>query len=287
MRLHGLTVDLSRPWLVGILNTTPDSFADGGELPTVAAAVDRARALVDAGADMLDIGGESSRPGAEPVSLAEECARVLPAIAAICQAVAVPVSVDTRRAIVAEAALAHGAAMVNDTSGCADAAMAEVVRAAGAAWVLMHMPHALGAGGWSCRVAELSTEVGGAIDQIAADLAATVLLATAAGVAREQLAVDPGIGFGKNVAQNLALLRRQPALATIGLPLYLGPSRKSFLRAVLRGSGGAVPRDRDGATAAAVTAAVLAGAAFVRVHNVAAMRQVIDAATAIRDAFQG
>lgn len=282
MRLAGREVDLRRPQLVGILNVTPDSFSDGGQLPDLPAVLARARQMVADGADLLDIGGESTRPGAAEVSEAEELARVLPAVAAISAELPIAVAVDTRRAVVARAALQAGATMINDVSGFSDLAMGEVLAESGAAWVLMHMPHAVGAMQWSQRLADWPDDVEAAIDRIAEELQDAVERALAAGVERAQLAIDPGIGFGKTVAQNLALLRPQPALAKLRLPLYLGPSRKSFLKAVARPGTAEAPRDREFATAAAVAAAVWSGAAFIRVHDVAAMRQVIDTALALR-----
>lgn len=284
MQFRGTPVDLSRPLLVGILNLTPDSFSDGGELPTLDAVLRRAEQLVAEGADLLDLGGESTRPGAAEVPVEVEIARVVPAIEALAARLAVPLAVDTRRAAVARPALAAGAAMVNDVSGCGDPAMAGVVRETGAAWVLMHMPHAVGAMAWSERTQAMPTDVLAALGKIADDLRVSVQRAVEAGVDRSQLALDPGLGFGKTVAQNLASLQGSTPLARLGLPLYFGPSRKSFLCAVSRPGTAEAPRDRVFGTAAAVTAAVLAGAAFVRVHDVAAMRQVLDVATAIRDA---
>jgi dihydropteroate synthase len=297
MRLRGRELDLRWPHVVGVLNLTPDSFSDGGELPDLGAVVARAQQMAAEGVDVLDLGGESTRPGAQPVSEEQELARVLPAVRAVVAAVDRPVSVDTRRAAVAARALAEGAAMVNDVSGFADPDMAAVVARHDAAWVLMHMPHAVGAMAAS-QAAGMSTDLRTGLAQVRDDLAAAVARAEAAGVGRGQLALDPGIGFGKTLAQNLALLRGSihpygNLLATLGLPLYLGPSRKSFIAAVgsthqagATHAGGwqAPPQARLPGTAAAVTAAVLGGAAFVRVHDVGAMRQVVDVAVALRDA---
>ncbi len=294
MQLHGRTLDLRSPQLVAIVNLTPDSFSDGGELPTLTDVLRRVEQLCEQGADLLDLGGESTRPGAQAVDEQEEVRRVVPAVAAIAARFSVPIAVDTRRASVARAVLGCGAAMINDVSGFSDPAMADAVRAAGAAWVLMHMPHAVGQMQASLRTAAIPADVDAAIDAITLELQDSVARAVQAGVLRSQLAIDPGLGFGKSVAQNLALLLPQPRLASLGLPLYLGPSRKSFLAAVSRDraieKGHGKPRelpanDRLGATAAAVTAAVLANAAFVRVHDVAIMRQVIDIATSLRDGF--
>lgn len=285
MLLRGRPVDPTRPQLVGILNVTPDSFSDGGALPDRDAVLRRARAMLLAGADLLDIGGESTRPGAAEVSIEQELARVLPAIELLAANLDVALSIDTRRAIVAQAALQAGAAMVNDVSGFGDPGMGAVVAAHGAAWVLMHMPHPVGDMAAATRTGAMPGDVPGGLQRIADDLRLAVDRAVAAGVPRSQLAVDPGIGFGKTLAQNLALLRPGGPLATLGLPLYLGPSRKSFIAAICAARGRLTPPDqRLPGTAAAVTAAVLAGAAFVRVHDVEAMRQVMDVATALRDA---
>ena len=278
LRHHGF--DLRKPLLVGILNVTPDSFSDGGQLATLDQVLRRAEELVRDGADLLDLGGESTRPLATAVSPAQEAERVLPAVEALARRLDVPLSVDTRRAEIAQAALDLGAAMINDVSGFSDPLMGEVVARAGAAWVLMHMPHAVGQMAPSQRVEALPVDPLAAIAEIANALGQAAARAEAAGVARSQLAIDPGIGFGKSLQQNLALLRRSGALARLGLPLYLGPSRKSFLGTLT----GTPAEHRLGATAAAVTAAVLAGAAFVRVHDVRVMRQVLDVAAAIRDA---
>lgn len=281
MRLGGRELELQRPLLVGILNLTPDSFSDGGELLEPGQALQRARLLMAQGADLLDLGGESTRPGASEVSEQEELERVVPAVRAITAALAIPVAVDTRRSRVAAEALRAGATMINDVSGFSDPDMGSVVARADAAWVLMHMPHPVGAMGWSQAGANWPVDTDEAISRIAKELQDAVERALAAGVAREQLAIDPGIGFGKTVEQNLALLRPQLALAKLGLPLYLGPSRKSFLRAIARPGTAEAPLDREFGTAAAVAAAVWAGATFIRVHQLAAMRQVMDTALAI------
>lgn len=280
MRLRDRDYDLRKPLLVGILNVTPDSFSDGGQLRDLDDVLRRAEQLQRDGADILDLGGESTRPGAAPVSPQTELNRVLPAVEAIAARLDLPVSVDTRRAAIAAQALRVGATMINDVSGFRDPDMGRIVAQHGAAWVLMHMPHAVGQMLWSQKTKQLQDDPQAALQQIADELAEAVARALASGVARAQLAVDPGIGFGKSLQQNLALLRPSAALSGLGLPLYFGPSRKSFLGAIT----GTPVDERLGATAAAVTAAVLAGAAFVRVHDVRMMRQVLDVATAIRDA---
>ncbi|MBM4343352.1 MAG: dihydropteroate synthase [Deltaproteobacteria bacterium] len=284
MQLRGRTLDLGRPRLVGIVNVTPDSFSDGGQLPTLQAAVDHALSLIEAGAELLDVGGESTRPGAMAVPLEVEARRAVPVVQAICARTQVPVCIDTRRAEVARMALQAGAVLVNDTSGAVADGMAEVVCEFAAGWVLMHAPHAVGAMGWSQAAQGFPQGTEAGVQRVADDLAAMVARALALGAGWPQLAVDPGLGFGKTAAQNLRLLRCPAALHTIGLPVYAGPSRKSFLVAQLPAHRTPSPGQRQGATAAAVTAAVLGGAAFVRVHDVAALRQVFDAAVAIRDA---
>jgi len=283
MHLGGRAVDLRRPWLVGILNLTPDSFSDGGLLQSRDDLLFAAERIVAEGADLLDLGGESTRPGAAPVSEQEEIDRLLPAIQALHARFEVPLSADTRRAVVARAALAAGAVMVNDVSGFADPDMGAVVAASGAAWVLMHMPHAVGAMAPSQRTATMSDDLHVGLQQVAHGLAQAVARAQAAGVARSQLAIDPGIGFGKTLQQNLCLLRGAAPIAMLDLPVYLGPSRKSFIAAVAQAATADLPSQRLFGTAAAVAAAVLGGAAFVRVHDVAAMRQVLDVAVALRD----
>jgi dihydropteroate synthase len=278
MKLGARAIDLSRPHVVGILNITPDSFSDGGELADVEAVLTRAGRMVDAGVDLLDIGGESTRPGASAVCADIELNRVLPAIEALARHHDVPLSIDTRRATVADAALSAGASMVNDVSGFADPAMAEVVRRHGAAWVLMHMPHPVGEMQCSERTKTMAIDTDTGLEQVAETLQRAVDRACAAGVPRSQLAVDPGIGFGKSLAQNLAFLHANTPIDRLDLPVFIGPSRKSFIGAI---TGGDVEGRLMG-TAAAVAAVVFAGAVFVRVHDVAEMRQVVDVAWAIR-----
>ena len=278
MRIVGRRLDLSRPLVMGILNVTPDSFSDGGELRSARDVLAKAQQLVTDGADILDVGGESTRPGAAAVSIAAELGRVINVISMLSHHVAVPISIDTRRAIVARAALAAGAHLVNDVSGFADPEMADVVRESGAGWVVMHMPHDAGQMGWSRASEGMPDGVVAARQRVADDLGAVVQRAVIKGVARDQLALDPGIGFGKSVAQNLGFLRAFGPVARLGLPILVGPSRKSFIGEVT----GAAVTERLHGTSAAVAAAILAGARIVRVHDVAAMRQVVQVAAAIR-----
>jgi len=259
---------------MGILNVTPDSFAErGARLDPAAAADDGVRMEAD-GADLIDVGGESTRPGAEPVSADEERARVLPVIRALRGRVRVPISIDTYKAGVARAAIDAGAAIVNDVSGLKyDPALAGVVAESGAAIVLMHTR-----GKPQTMMAEALYE--DVVREIAAELRGSLASATAAGVGIERIIVDPGIGFAKRPAHSYGVLARLPELAAeLGRPLLVGASRKSFLRAAV--DDRPAP-ERDWGTAAAVTAAVLAGAHIVRVHAVAEMVQVVRVADQIR-----
>jgi dihydropteroate synthase len=271
---HGAALLLGeRPLVMGILNLTPDSFAERTPLdPGRVVAV--AQAMEAAGADLLDIGGESTRPGATPVSVEEELARVLPALRALAGEIRVPISVDTQKAPVAAAAVAEGAVLVNDVSGLqADAAMAGVVARSGAALVLMHSRG--GSGDMYARA-----HYDDPIADVAQELGARVSEATAAGIAADRLILDPGIGFAKRPGHSYGVLARLPELAALlGRPLLVGPSRKSFMNEAL---GGVAPADRDWGTAAAVTSAILSGAHIVRVHAVAEMVQVVRVAEAIR-----
>ena len=270
----GRTLELgARTLVMGIVNVTPDSFADGGECLDPARALDAAVALEAAGADLLDIGGESTRPGAEALAADVECARVLPVLDALAGRVRVPLSIDTYKAEVARRALAAGASMVNDVSALRyDPAIALVAAAAGAPLVLMHSRGRSRAMYREARYADVAAEVSG-------ELAAAVRAATAAGVARTQIVVDPGLGFAKRAEQSLELLGRLQAVSALDRPVLVGPSRKSFLTAAL---GQRPPSEREWGTAAAVAAAVMLGAHIVRVHAVAAHVDVVRVADSIR-----
>jgi dihydropteroate synthase len=264
----------TRPLVMGILNVTPDSFADATHLTDVRRAVDAALQMEAEGADLIDIGGESTRPGADPVSAAEECARILPVIAGLHGRLRIPMSVDTYKADVAQAALAAGAVMVNDVSGLQyDPALARVVAQRGAPLVLMHTRG---------RSKQMYDEAvyDDVVGDVAAELRDRVAAATAAGVAPDRVIVDPGIGFAKRAAHSYGVLARLPELAlALDRPLLVGPSRKSFLRDAVDDRPAA---GRDWGTAAAVTAVVLGGAHIVRVHAVAEMVQVVRVAEEIR-----
>jgi dihydropteroate synthase len=262
-----------KPLLMGVVNVTPDSFSDGGRFLEPAAAVSHGLALVAAGADLLDVGGESSRPGAAPVPLEEELRRVVPVVESLSRYAAVPLSVDTTKAQVAKAALAAGASIVNDISGLRfDPELGREAARAGAALVLMHMR------GTPADMQQGEIAYRDVVAEVRDFLAEAVSRAEAAGVPRARVLVDPGLGFGKTVRHNLALLAGLPALAALGQPLVVGPSRKSFIGSLLDKPVG----ERLWGTAAAVAAAVLGGAQVIRVHDAREMRQVADLAWAIR-----
>lgn len=249
-----------RTLVMGILNVTPDSFSDGGRFVDPDAAVAHALAMVADGADLIDVGGESTRPGADPVSEAEELARVVPVVAALAARSPVAISVDTTKAAVARAALDAGAVVVNDVSALrADPAMAGVVASCGAGLVLMHM---LG----EPRTMQHDPHYRDVVAEVTAALAGWAAAAEAAGIARECIALDPGIGFGKTLEHNLALLHHLRSIVALGYPVLVGPSRKSFIGTAL----GLGLEDRLEATLAAVTWSVAQGAAVVRVHDVQA-----------------
>jgi dihydropteroate synthase len=276
----GRTLELGRRTLVmGVLNVTPDSFSDGGRYDDLPRAVDAALAMVEAGADLIDVGGESTRPGAPPVAAEEERRRVEPVVAALTARVGVPVSIDTTKAVVARAAVDAGAVLINDISGLRrDAALARVAAETGAALVLMHMRGTPAEMYRHASYASVAAEV-------AAELEWSVRTATDAGVTRDALMVDPGLGFAKQAAQSWALLRElaHPALRALDLPMLVGASRKSFLQQAI---GECPPAQRDAASLAAATVAVLSGCHVVRVHDVAGSVQAVRVADMISAAAQ-
>jgi len=263
-----------RPLVMGIVNVTPDSFAD--ESPTVDSTtiIDRAIKMQEEGADLLDVGGESTRPGTEPVTAGEELSRVLPVVQALARHIRVPISVDTYRAEVARTVIAEGASIINDISGLRyEPQLAEVVAESQVALVLMHMR-----GRPKGMYAEAVYQ--DLIAEVIAELESSLAVAAGAGVARDRLIVDPGVGFAKRPNHSYGVLARLSALASaLDRPVLVGPSRKSFMRNAL--AGRPAP-ERDWGTAAAVTAAVLAGAHIVRVHAVGEMVQVVRVAEEIR-----
>jgi dihydropteroate synthase len=263
-----------RTLVMGILNVTPDSFADGGRYAEVGAAVEAGLALIDAGADIVDVGGESTRPGASLLPADEERRRVVPVIAALARQTSTPVSVDTYKSEVARAAIDAGAVIVNDVSGLLyDVGLARVAAETGAGLVLTHTR------GRSAEMYALASYER-LVEEVATELAASIERATGAGVEATALVIDPGIGFAKRAEHSLELLARldDPALLALDRPLLVGPSRKSFLQAAL---GPRPPSDREWGTAAAVAAAIFGGAHIVRVHGVAEMVQVVRVADAL------
>jgi dihydropteroate synthase len=261
---------------MAVLNVTPDSFSDGGRFSDPDRAVAEALKMIEEGADILDIGGESSRPGAQPISLDEELERVVPIVAKLAGRVRVPISVDTTKAEVARRCLDLGASIINDISALRhDPEMAEVVRQYGAGLVLMHMQG-------EPATMQLNPSYTDVIDDVYDFLRSRIEAAIAWGIDRERIAVDPGIGFGKRFEDNLALLGQLTSLAGLGRPIVIGPSRKGFLGTLL----GRSVLEREWGTAAAVAAVVWNGAHVVRVHAVAQMRDVVRVSQAIRAAGQ-
>lgn len=271
-RIRDGFIPLDRPVVMGILNLTPDSFSDGGRIASVHDAVRRARQMAADGADLIDLGGESTRPGAPDVSADEEAARVVPVVGALRDATDLPLSVDTRKAMVAREALAAGARVVNDVSGLMDAGMGDAVANAGAGLVLMHMR------GTPATMQGLA-DYGDVVDDVGAELAVALERADAAGIGRDQVVVDPGIGFAKTAEQNLALIAGLRRLqARLGRPVLLGVSRKAFIGGLL---GGAPAAERDAGTAGACVAGLARGARLFRVHDVRGARQALDVAWAV------
>ncbi len=271
----------SRPVVMGVLNVTPDSFSDGGLALTDDGTPDRAlavgRALVAAGADCIDVGGESTRPGAEPVPVDEELARVVPVVAGLA-ADGIVVSVDTRHAAVARAALAAGASLVNDVGGLApDAGMLDAVASAGAGYVLMHLRG-------EPRTMQDDPRFDDVVAEVEGELLAARAAATDAGIDPAAIALDPGIGFGKTLPHNLALLAAVPRLAALGSPLLVGTSRKSFLGHL---TGVDEPAQRLAGSLASAVLAVRDGARIVRVHDVAATVEALAVVGAIDGAGGG
>ncbi|GAB4319650.1 MAG: hypothetical protein Kow0059_13760 [Candidatus Sumerlaeia bacterium] len=279
----GRTIDLAddgtRPLIMGVLNVTPDSFSDGGRLASAQAAVEAGRRMLDEGADIVDVGGESTRPGATPVDVEEEWRRVGPVLAGLRRAApGALISIDTYKGEAARRALAEGADIVNDISaGRLDPALWDVVAGARCGYVLMHMQGEPGTMQQAPHYEDCVREVGGFLADKLAELAAL-------GVEPERVVADPGIGFGKRLEDNLALLANLNALGrAAGRPLLVGPSRKRFIGDAL----GLPVEERLEGTLAAVALAVWQGAAVVRVHDVRAARRAADLAAAIRGARCG
>ena len=248
---------------MGIVNVTPDSFSDGGRFGSVEAAVQRARQLIDEGADILDIGGESTRPGAAPVAAAEELDRVLPVLERIADS-PVPLSIDTYKPEVMVAALAAGASMVNDVKALREPGALDAVVSSDAAVVLLHMRG-------TPQTMQLEPNYGDVVGEVCAFLHDRIAVCEAAGIDRERIVVDPGFGFGKTKAHNIELLRHLEKVTVLGLPVLAGLSRKSVLGTITaRNVGERVP-----SSVAAALVAVYRGAAIVRVHDVGATRDAL------------
>jgi dihydropteroate synthase len=279
LELPACTLTLGpRTLLMGVLNVTPDSFSDGGKFLDPQSAIEHALEMERAGADLVDIGGESTRPGSTGTSAETELARILPVLEGLRGALKIPIAIDTSKSQVAEAAISAGAQMINDISGLRfDRRVAEVAQRRGVSLILMHMrgePATMQKGPFARDV----------MKDVAQGLRASISKARAAGVRKSQIIVDPGIGFGKSFEQNYELLRKLPELAKLGHPLLVGTSRKGFLGTTLARNGKpAPPEERLWATATTVTASILGGAHIVRVHDVAEMAQVARVADCLLD----
>ena len=262
-------------YLMGVLNVTPDSFSDGGQFNTLDSALTQAHKMVADGADFLDIGGQSTRPNAEDVTLDEELDRVIPVIEALRQHDAfsqVPISVDTTRSQVANAAIAAGADLINDISGATfDAAMLSIVAKLGVPIVLMHIRG-------TPKTMQTLTDYEDLIGEMLQFLEARLQAAIAAGIDRSQIIIDPGIGFAKKAAQNLEILRQLPAFRALGCPILVGVSRKSFIGQILNEPD---PQSRVWGTAAACVSAIVGGTDVLRVHDVLEMHDACRVADAI------
>ena len=274
-RVRGRVLDGARPLIVGILNVTPDSFSDRGAFAEPLAALRHAETLVREGADVLDIGGESTRPGAEPVSADEEFRRVLPVLREA-MSLGVPISIDTYKASVARAALDAGAAIVNDITALGDPEMAEVVATFGAGLILMHMQG-------TPQTMQKDPRYADVVDEVRAFLAGRRGVAERAGVPVENIVLDPGVGFGKALEHNLELLARMDELVAMGSPILVGVSRKRFIGTL---AGVDEPRDRGPGSLAAMLAARARGVSMFRVHDAGAARQALTVFDAIRSPLQ-
>ena len=261
-----------RTLIMGIINVTPDSFFDGGRFTTSEMAVEEGIRMVEDGADMIDIGGESSRPGSDPIPVEEELRRAIPVIRGLAGRISVPLSVDTMKAAVARTALAEGAEIVNDISSMNyDNQMTKVVAEAGAAVILMHMrgmPKTMQTGDLIYR---------SLLGEVISFLKERIDTAVKGGIAPVQIMVDPGLGFGKSAMDNVRLIRHMNELTILGRPIVVGPSRKSFIGHVTGGT----PQERIEGTAAAVTAAIMNGSRVIRVHDVKTMKKVAVMADAL------
>ncbi len=278
---HGRNLDWhSGPLIMGVLNLTPDSFSDGGLWMEPTAAIEHAQRMVDLGADIIDLGAESTRPGggvygrgAQDVSPEEELRRLLPVLEALRARLSIPISVDTRKGVVARAALAAGADLINDISGLTDPGLAEAVAESGSPIILMHSRGSLDS-------MQRDIDFDDVVSEVTAELRELAARAVAAGIGKPRILLDPGIGFGKTAAQNLSLLRHLDTLGALGYPILVGASRKSFIDQV----ADAPVEERLPGSLAAVAWAARQGAAVVRVHDVAETRQFLTIWQAIQAA---
>ena len=265
-------LNLQVPCVVGILNVTPDSFSDGGRFSSIDSALEQGRRMAQEGAALIDVGGESTRPGAPSITVAEELDRVIPVIEALHRELALPLSIDTTKSAVAAAAVAAGVEFVNDISGLTyDSQMAEVVAKSGVGLFVMHTRGNPG-------TMQQNTQYGDIVEEVTFALSQSIANAEAVGIPTDKIAIDPGIGFGKDVAGNLELLRRIATLADLGRPIMLGTSRKSFIGRVLDQDD---PADRLAGTLATVALGYAGGARLFRVHDVAAAHQATLMAQAV------
>ena len=271
----GKPLDLSRPRIMGVLNITPDSFSDGGDFFTLEKAVARAAQMVEEGAAIIDLGGESTRPGAAPVSVEEELRRVIPVVEALHAAVPVPVSVDTRKPAVMQAAVAAGAGLINDVNALQEAGAVEMAASLEVPVCLMHMQG-------SPETMQDTPSYINVVDEVAGYLQARATVCMQQGIPKERILLDPGFGFGKTVTHNLLLLQQLERLVETGFPVLVGLSRKSLIGKVLD-----LPVDKRLYPGLALAAlAVWKGAALVRCHDVRATREAVEMCQAVRDAGQ-
>lgn len=276
LKTQNQTWQWCEPVIMGVLNVTPDSFSDGGAHNTVDAAVTHALRMAEAGAQIIDIGGESTRPGAEPVPVAQELARVIPVIERIAAQSKVIISIDTSKPEVMTAACAAGAQIINDVRALQAPGALEAAKASGAAVCLMHMQG-------EPRVMQDNPQYRDVVAEVRDFLTQRVRACEAAGIAFERLMLDPGFGFGKSLTHNMQLLAGLGEISTLGLPLLVGVSRKSMFKALL---GLKDPADRVNASVAAAVIAVRAGANVVRTHDVAATREAVAVAAAVNNVYR-
>ncbi len=277
-KIRGRVLTLERTLIMGILNITPDSFSDGGDYPTPEKAAFRAVEMESQGADILDLGAESTRPGAEPISADAEIRRLLPVLDQVLSKVSIPVSIDTAKAEVAEACLKKGAAIINDVSGLevSGRKMADLARETGAGLVLMHRRG-------NPKTMQSLAIYGDVVKEVVSELIRTAEQAKSWGVDPAQIVLDPGFGFAKTSEQNFEMLERFEEFCNLGYPVLAGVSRKSFLAL----SAEQIPKNRDSATAAASAAAVLKGAKIIRVHEISGLKEAVRTAEKIKNTARG